>query len=74
MGHWWDSKKRLWLLTPEELSKLEKGTEVVNICGGSFLVGTDELDMDTRFGHTAYGIWKSTTETPYIGIFDNDED
>jgi len=49
----WDSE--LWLFTPEELSKIETGTTLKDI-NGNLIIASDQLDKDTRFGYTAYGI------------------
>lgn len=52
----WDDK--LYLFTPEEFEQLPDGTELYSIMAGDKPVvkGTDKIDMDTRFGHIAYGV------------------
>ena len=54
--HPWDEK--LCLFTPEEFEQLPDGTELYSIMAGDKPVvkGTDKIDMDTRFGHIAYGV------------------
>ena len=46
----------LWLLTPEELTKVPEGTVLESITGSKKVYGTDRIDNDTRFGHLAYGV------------------
>ena len=45
----------LSLITPEELATLAPETELFNIFGCSYKVGTDKIDGDTRGGFLAYG-------------------
>ena len=54
--HPWDEK--LTLFTPEEFEQLPDGTELTSIMKGDKKVikGKDYIDMDTRFGHIAYGV------------------
>ncbi len=53
--HPWDEK--LTLFTPEEFEQLPDGTELYSIMGeGPVVKGKDKIDMDTRFGHIAYGV------------------
>jgi hypothetical protein len=52
--HPWDEK--LTLFTPEEVEQLPDGTELISIMGDKKVKGKDEIDMDTRFGHTAWGV------------------
>ena len=49
----WDNE--LCLFTPEELSAITPGTRLVDI-NGNFVLASNQLDKDTRFGYTAYGI------------------
>lgn len=49
----WDDK--LWLFTPEELLAIPPATRLKDI-NGEFVLASDQLDLDTRFGATAYGI------------------
>lgn len=53
MTRWHDD---LWLFTPDELRQLPDGTVLESISGDFKTKGQDYLDMDTRFGHTAWGI------------------
>ena len=55
MGAWWDREHTLWLLTPEEFAALPFGFELTSIDGDKAIKGEDEIDMDTRFGHLAWG-------------------
>ena len=50
----WDSK--LWLFTVDEFNKLPTGIELTCIDGSKKTTGVDDIDMDTRFGHIAYGV------------------
>lgn len=54
----WDSpgRKVIWLLTPIELEVTPPGTIVTSISYDTKIVGVDEIDTDTRFGYTAYGL------------------
>lgn len=56
--HRWDNKgdDTLWLITPEELTKIPNGTVLECINGKHYTVGIDRIDDDVRFGHLAYGI------------------
>lgn len=55
MAPWNDT---LWLFTPEEYEQLPDGTELYSIMSGEkpLVKGVDYIDMDTRYGHTAYGV------------------
>ena len=50
----WD--ENLWLFTPAEFEQLPNGIELFTINGGVAIKGKHEIDMDTRFGHIAYGV------------------
>jgi hypothetical protein len=50
----WDEE--LYLFTPEEYEQLPDGIELTSISGDSKIKGKDYIDMDTRFGHIAYGV------------------
>lgn len=50
----WDEE--LYLFTPEEYEQLPDGIELTSISGDSKVKGKDYIDMDTRFGHIAYGV------------------
>lgn len=52
--HPWD--ENLTLFTPEEFDQLPDGLELTSIMGDKKVKGKDEIDMDTRFGHTAWGV------------------
>lgn len=45
----------LSLITPEELATLGPGTQLFSIFGVSYIVGTDNIDGDTRGGFLAFG-------------------
>lgn len=49
----WDDN--LWLITEKEFEKIPNGTELTCIDGTTVTKGVDYIDMDTRFGHLAYG-------------------
>lgn len=55
MGAWWDEEHTLWLVTPEEFERLPDGFELTCIDGEKWVKGKDKIDMDTRFGHIAFG-------------------
>lgn len=50
----WDNN--LWLLTKNEFSQLPDGTELTCIDGTTAVKGQDNIDMDTRYNHIAYGV------------------
>jgi len=54
----WDDEgeNSLMLFTVAEFEKLPDGVELECIDGEKAIKGTDYIDMDTRFGHIAYGI------------------
>jgi hypothetical protein len=64
MGHWWNTEKTLWLLTPEEFEKIEDGTVLTDIFYCKVIKGTDYIDDDTRFGHLAYDLVKGQKGFP----------
>lgn len=49
---WYD----LWLLTPEEVKSLPAGTHLTSIMDDVKITGHDYIDLDTRFGYTAWGL------------------
>jgi hypothetical protein len=53
MQKWNDT---LWLLTEYEFSKLPDGFVLTCIDNTTVIKGKDYIDMDIRFGHTAYGV------------------
>lgn len=58
MNRWGD---RLWIFTPEEYNQLPDGMILTCINGKDAIKGVDEIDMDIRFGHMAYGVENPTT-------------
>lgn len=50
--------EELYLFTPEEYEQLPDGIELYSIMANDPPVfkGKDDIDMDTRFGHIAYGV------------------
>lgn len=51
-----EGENSLFLLTTEEYELLPDGIELESINGEFKTKGTHYIDMDTRFGHIAYGI------------------
>lgn len=45
----------LSLITPAEFATVAAGTELFDIFGRAYVVGTDKIDDDTRGGFLAYG-------------------
>lgn len=62
MGAWWDEDHKLWLITLEEFERLPDGFELTCIFGKKYIKGKDEIDMDVRFGHLAYGSSKKNIQ------------
>lgn len=52
----WNEYTGLYLFTPEEYGKLPDGTELTCIDRTTSVKGKDYIDLDTRFGHLAYGV------------------
>lgn len=54
--HPWDDE--LWLFTPDEYEQLPDGIELYSVMSGdkAKIKGKDYIDMDTRWGHIAYGV------------------
>ena len=46
----------MWLFTPDEYEQLPDGLELKSIMGDTKIKGKDTIDMDTRWGHIAYGV------------------
>lgn len=47
----------LYLFTPAEFEQIPDGTELECIMAGEKAIkGKDYIDLDTRFGHIAYGV------------------
>jgi hypothetical protein len=56
----WDAGNNpLWLFTPKEICELPLGFIITSISGKEARIGIDPIDMDTRFGYTAFGIKES---------------
>lgn len=55
----WNDK--LWLFTEAEFNQLPDGIVLTSIGGDTVTKGVDKIDMDTRFGHIAFGISNPTT-------------
>lgn len=53
MQKWNDT---LYLFTKDEYDQLPDGTLVECIDGEKLTKGIDHIDMDTRFGHIAFGV------------------
>lgn len=62
----WDEE--LFLFTPEEYDQLPDGIELTSIGGDTKVKGKDYIDMDTRFGHTAFGV-KDPWNHPLKNLF-----
>ncbi len=45
-----------WLFTPAEFEQLPDGIELECIDNTFKVKGRDDIDMDTRYGHIAYGV------------------
>lgn len=60
----WDEESGLWLLTPEEFTKLPDGVilESISLYRHKVIKGKDPIDQDTRFGCLAYGLTKELVE------------
>ena len=57
MQRWNDEgSDSLWLITEEELNRLPDGIILECIDGKSYVKGADDIDLDSRFGHLAYGV------------------
>ena len=56
MTPWDDDEKPLYLFREHEFNQLPDGIELESISGNKKVKGKDYIDMDTRFGHIAYGI------------------
>lgn len=54
-----DAPDHLWLLRPDELERLPKGTLLTCINGQVAEVGSPDIDGDTRGGLLAYGLLES---------------
>jgi hypothetical protein len=56
--HKWEAGGDLYLFTVDEFNKLPDGIELTSIMIGDKkkIKGKDEIDLDTRYGHIAYGV------------------
>lgn len=53
----WSEETNLYLFTPEEFKQLPDGIDLDCITVGKKATkGIDYIDLDTRFGHIAYGV------------------
>ena len=52
----WSKESNLYLFTPEEYEQLPDSCELTCIDGSKEVKGVDKVDMDTRFGHIAFGV------------------
>jgi len=62
------SDEDLYLFTPEEYEQLPDGCELTSIDGSTEVKGKDYIDMDTRFGHIAFGV-KDPWNHPLKNLF-----
>ena len=51
-----DKKNDLYLFSLDEYEQLPAGIELECINGTKLIKGRDYIDLDTRFGHIAYGV------------------
>ena len=54
--HKWSDEDNLYLFTPEELARIPEGTVLTCIDMENYTKGKDHIDMDTRYGYTAFGV------------------
>lgn len=56
--HIWDKTdgKPLWLFTVDEFKQLPENTVLECIDGEFYIKGVDDIDLDTRANHIAFGI------------------
>jgi len=59
MRKWDDEKDPLVLLTPEEFAQIPPGVTLTSISGTKAVKGVDEIDLDVRYGHIAFGFFES---------------
>ena len=54
----WDDRNQdpLWLFTIEEFNQLPDGIELESIVADKAIKGKDNIDLDTRYGHIAWGV------------------
>lgn len=55
----WSEESDLYLFTVDEFNQLPDGIKLTSIAGPSdtAVKGKDKIDMDTRFGYTAWGVY-----------------
>jgi hypothetical protein len=53
----WSEESNLYLFTPEEYEQLPDGIELACIDDEKAIKGKDFIDLDTRFGYIAYGVY-----------------
>lgn len=58
MVKWNSEVNPLYLFTPAEYAKLPDGIELECIDGDKVVKGKDDIDMDIRGGHIAFGVRK----------------
>lgn len=56
MSAWWDEDHKICLLTVDEFNSLPEGTQLECINGKIVTKGVDYIDLETRYGHIAYGV------------------
>lgn len=52
----WEKNSNLYLLTPDEVNQLPDGIVLESIIGTKKIKGADSIDLDIRWGYTAYGV------------------
>lgn len=69
----WDDEENCLMLAPRWVFLIMKpGTELTSISGNVKIFGIDEIDMDARFGITAWGFTKSQLRDRKISNFLDD--
>lgn len=63
-----EGSNSLWLLTVDEYNKLPDGIKLECIDGDIVTKGIDNIDLDTRFGHIAFGV-RNPLEGEYRDLF-----
>jgi len=59
----------LWLFTTEEFNKLPDGTVLTSIDNNRAVKGIDNIDLDTRYGHIAWGVQEPLSDHPLAELF-----
>lgn len=52
----WDEDDDLYLFSIDEYEQIPNGLELESIDGEKVVKGRDNIDLDTRFNHIAYGV------------------